>query len=188
MQERYSFDADYLRRLGEGDSATEDHFARYFGDLIRIKASVRMRSPQLADDVRQETLMRVLRSARKGTIEQPERLGAYVSMVSNHVILELFRRDKRLSPLPEDAGEISSGETGVEGALIQDQRKALVKQALGELPPKDRELLKRIFLDEHDKDKVCQEFNVNRDYLRVLLHRARGRLRTTLKGRERAAG
>jgi RNA polymerase sigma-70 factor (ECF subfamily) len=188
LQERYSFDADYVRRLGDGDNATEDHFARYFGDLIRIKASVRLRSPQLADDIRQETLLRVLRSARKGTIEQPERLGAYVSMVCNHVILESFRRDKRLSPLPDDAGEISSGEPSVEGELIQDQRKELVKQALNELAPKDRELLKRIFLDEHDKDAVCKEFKVNRDYLRVLLHRARGRLRTTLKGRGRAAG
>jgi RNA polymerase sigma-70 factor, ECF subfamily len=188
LQERYSFDADYVRRLGEGDNATEDHFARYFGDLIRIKASVRLRSPQLADDVRQETLMRVLRNARKGTIEQPERLGAYVSMVCNHVILESFRRDKRVSPLPDDAGEISSGQPSVEGELIQNQCKELVKQALGELAPKDRELLKRIFLDEHDKDAVCQEFKVNRDYLRVLLHRARGRLRTSLKGRGRAAG
>ena len=188
MQERYSFDADYVRRLGQGDSATEDHFARYFGDLIRIKASVRLRSPQLADDIRQETLMRVLRSARKGSIELPERLGAYVSMVCNHVILEAFRRDKRLSPLPDDAGEISSGQASVEGALIQDQRIAVVKRALGELAPKDRELLKRIFLDEDDKDEVCQEFNVNRDYLRVLLHRARGRLRTSLKGWGRAAG
>ncbi len=57
---------------------------------------------------------------------------------------------------------------------------------LGELPPKDRELLKRIFLDEVDKDTVCEEFKVNRDYLRVLLHRARGRLRTAITGQ--AAG
>src|SRR5579863_2766129 len=162
VQERYSFDADYVRRLGEGDAATENHFAQYFGELIRTKARIRLRSPQLADDIRQETLLRVLRSARKGTIEHPERLGAYVSMVCNNVMLELFRRDRRLSPLPEDAGEISSNQASTEGEMIQDQRKALVARALGELAPKDRELLKRIFLDEHDKDAVCEEFKVNR--------------------------
>jgi RNA polymerase sigma-70 factor (ECF subfamily) len=187
LQERYSFDADYVRRLGDGDSATEDHFARYFGDLIRIKATVRLRSPQLADDVRQETLLRVLRSVRKGSIEHPERLGAFVSTVCNHVMLESFRRDRRLSQLPDEADEISSGEASAEADLIQTQRKDLVKRALSELEPKDRELLKRVFLDEHDKDAVCKEFKVSRDYLRVLLHRARGRLRSSLKERGQAA-
>jgi RNA polymerase sigma-70 factor, ECF subfamily len=188
LQERYSFDADYVRRLRDGDNATEDHFAEYFGELIRIKATVRLRSPQLADDIRQETLLRVLRSARKGTIEHPERLGAFVNTVCNNVMLEAFRRDRRLSQMPDEADQISSGEASVEAELVQNQRKALVKRTLGELSPKDRELLKRIFLDEEDKDAVCQEFKVNRDYLRVLLHRARGRLRTAITGLGRAAG
>jgi RNA polymerase sigma-70 factor, ECF subfamily len=188
LQERYSFDADYVRRLRDGDNATEDHFAGYFGDLIRIKATVRLRSPQLADDIRQETLLRVLRSVRKGTIEHPERLGAYVNTVCNHVMLEWFRRDRRLSPLPDEANEISSSQASVEVELVQSQRIALVKRMLGELAPKDRELLQRIFLDEQDKDAVCEEFKVNRDYLRVLLHRARGRLRTAIAGQGSAAG
>jgi RNA polymerase sigma-70 factor (ECF subfamily) len=187
LQERYSFDADYVRRLAGGDNATEDHFARYFGELIRIKAAVRLRSPQLADDIRQETLLRVLRGARNGTIEHPERLGAYVNTVCNNVILELHRRDRRLSQMPDHADEISSGEASVEAELVQDQRRALVKHMLGELAPKDRDLLQRIFLDEKDKDVVCQEFKVNREYLRVLLHRARGRLRTAIARRGQAA-
>jgi RNA polymerase sigma-70 factor (ECF subfamily) len=186
VRERYSFDADYVRRLGDGDNATEEHFAEYFGELIRIKATVRLRSAQLADDIRQETLLRVLRGVRKGAIEHPERLGAYVNTVCNNVMLEGFRRDRRLSQMPDEADQISSGEPSVEAELVQNQRKALVKRMLGELPPKDRELLKRIFLDEVDKDTVCEEFKVNRDYLRVLLHRARGRLRTAITGQ--AAG
>jgi RNA polymerase sigma-70 factor (ECF subfamily) len=34
-------------------------------------------------------------------------------------------------------------------------------------------LLREIFLDERDKDEVCRDFGVDRDYLRVLLHRAK---------------
>ena len=36
------------------------------------------------------------------------------------------------------------------------------------------------------KDAVCKDLNVSRDYLRVLLHRARGRLRIAVKGRGQA--
>jgi RNA polymerase sigma-70 factor (ECF subfamily) len=187
LQERFSFDAEYLQRLGDGDQETQDHFARYFGELIRIKASSRLRSTQLADDIRQETLLRVLRSARSGVIEQPERLGGYVNTVCNNVISEIFRRDGRLSQLPDDAGEISSGEAGAEEELASSQRKDLVQRALDELPPKDRELLRRIYLDEEDKDVVCKDLGVSREYLRVLLHRARGELRTAVKGRGRGA-
>jgi RNA polymerase sigma-70 factor (ECF subfamily) len=39
-------------------------------------------------------------------------------------------------------------------------------------------LLKAIFLDERDRDEVCQEFGVDRDYLRVLLHRAKQEFKT----------
>jgi len=41
------------------------------------------------------------------------------------------------------------------------------------LEPRDRLLLKAVFLDERDRDEVCREFGVERDYLRVLLHRAK---------------
>jgi RNA polymerase sigma-70 factor, ECF subfamily len=187
---RYSFDAEYVRRLRQGDAATEDHFFEYFGELVRVKAASRLRSnKQAAEDIRQETLLRVLRRVREGAIEHPERFGAYVNSVCNNVMLELFRRDQRLNQFPEDAPDVASGEPGTEVGLLEAERKALVRRALGELAPKDQELLRRIFLEEHDKDRVCEEFQVSREYLRVLLHRARGRLRTAMdRGRRRTAG
>jgi RNA polymerase sigma-70 factor (ECF subfamily) len=179
--EQYSFDAEYLRRLKEGDGPTEEHFARYFGGLLRIKANSRLRSWQAADDVRQETLLRVLRNIRRGDIEHPERFGAYVNTVCNNVMLELFRRDSRWDQFSEDSSEPASGEASAESGMVEEERRALVRQALDELPPKDRELLRRIFLNEEDRDAVCEEFGVNRENLRVLLHRARGRLRASIR-------
>ncbi len=41
------------------------------------------------------------------------------------------------------------------------------------LSKRDRSLLKAVFLDERDRDEVCREFGVEREYLRVLLHRAK---------------
>jgi RNA polymerase sigma-70 factor (ECF subfamily) len=180
LQERYSFDAEYVRRLSEGDQATEVHFAEYFGDLIQIKATARLRSPQAADDVKQETLLRVIRNLKKGSIEHPERLGAYVNTVCNHVILETFRRDRRLNQFPEDYGDVPSSQASAESLMLKREQRHRVMEALEQLSPKDRELLRRIFLEEQDKDSVCAEFQVTREYLRVLLHRSRQRLRETL--------
>ena len=44
--------------------------------------------------------------------------------------------------------------------------------------PNCRSLLKAVFLDERDRDEVCRELGVERDYLRVLLHRAKQEFKT----------
>jgi len=48
-----------------------------------------------------------------------------------------------------------------------------VREILDGLPERDRRLLREVFLEERDKDQVCRDFGVDRDYLRVLLHRAK---------------
>ena len=45
------------------------------------------------------------------------------------------------------------------------------------LPQKDRELIRWLFLEDRPKDDVCRELNIDRDYLRVLFHRAKKRFR-----------
>jgi len=46
------------------------------------------------------------------------------------------------------------------------------------LPPRDSSLLYAVFIEERDRDEVCREFGVDRDYLRVLLHRAKQEFKT----------
>ena len=52
-----------------------------------------------------------------------------------------------------------------------------MRNALAALPEKERELLRWLFFEDRDKDLICKELNVDRNYLRVLLHRAKARFR-----------
>jgi RNA polymerase sigma-70 factor, ECF subfamily len=58
-------------------------------------------------------------------------------------------------------------------AIAQRQMQQEVRQTLDELSEKDRRLMKALFLDERDKDEVCRDFGVDREYLRVLVYRAK---------------
>jgi RNA polymerase sigma-70 factor (ECF subfamily) len=49
----------------------------------------------------------------------------------------------------------------------------MVRQVLEKLPERDRTILRAVFLEEREKDEVCREIGVTRDYIRVLLHRAK---------------
>jgi RNA polymerase sigma factor (sigma-70 family) len=65
----------------------------------------------------------------------------------------------------------------LEGMLVTKQSAERVRQILHEMPQRDRDVLRAIFLEEKEKDEVCREFGVDRDYLRVLLHRAKDKFK-----------
>jgi len=176
-----SFDQEYLQRLKDGDSETQRHFTRYFGDLLSIKLRNRVRSSHLIEEVRQETFLRVLLIVRRDGIDHPERLGAFVNAVCNNVVREMFRNESRSTQMPETAPEVVDEGPSPETILFSRQRKSHVWKVLESLPEKDRDLLRQVFLEERDKDEICRAFHVDREYLRVLLHRAKARFRSALE-------
>ncbi len=171
-----AFDASYLERLQCGDPRTAQHFAAYFGELIRLKLRSRLNSKEAIEDVRQETFVRVLALVRiKDGIKQPDRLGALVNSVCNHVLLEHYRsRGRTDSSIDEEpAREFVDEKPSVSGLFSVDEAERVVRKVLGDLPERDRRLLQSVLIEERDKDAVCAEMGLTREYLRVLVHRAK---------------
>ena len=171
----HEFDESYLERLCSGDFRTEQHFVGYFSELIRLKLRGRLRSPQAIEDLRQETFARVFTTLRsENGIREPARLGAFVNSVCNNVLLEHYRASSREAPIEDDDdSRFADLSLDVVGVISRKQTQEKVHQILEQLSERDRRLVKEIFLDERDKDEVCRDFGVDREYLRVLLHRAK---------------
>ncbi|MFZ0201744.1 MAG: sigma-70 family RNA polymerase sigma factor [Candidatus Sulfotelmatobacter sp.] len=172
--ELQSFDESYVKRLSAGDFRTQEHFVAYFSELIQLKLRSRLHSPQAIEDVRQETFTRVFAALRGGKIRQPDRLGAFVNSMCNNVLLEQYRVSSRDSSL-EDEEQIDFPALNVDvlGTIAAKQMSEKIREILEKMSERDRRLLKEVFLEERDKDQVCRDFGVDRDYLRVLLHRAK---------------
>ena len=133
--------------------------------------------------------MRVVTNIRRqGGLDHPERLGAYVNAICNNVLLETYRSQKRHGQADEDLPEQTDLRPNPESEFVNSERRQMVRSVLKELNPKDRDLLQAVFIDERDKSEVCRKMGVDGDYLRVLLHRARGRFKSTLLKRQSAAG
>ena len=175
-----AFDADYLESLRAGDVRTQEHFVCYFTELIHLKLRSKLRSPQAIEDVRQETFVRVLVAIQKeGTLRQPERLGPFVNSVCNRVLFEQYRQSGRSDSIDEEGAPelLATGASALDSVATR-QMEEQVHEILRELPRHDRAILKAIFIDERDREQVCGEFGVDRDYLRVLLHRSKGAFKT----------
>jgi RNA polymerase sigma-70 factor (ECF subfamily) len=178
--ERCDFDAEYLRRLMDGDAETECHFTGYFGRMLSIKLRTRLRSAALIEDAKQETFVRVLTTLKtKRGLAAPESLGAFVNSVCNNVVFELYRSGARTTPL-EDGYDEADDRVAADAVLVAGEDRERVRRALASLPNREKQLLTWLFFDERDKDEICREMNIDRNYLRVLLHRAKAQFRERL--------
>ena len=184
--ERQNFDGEYVRRLIDGDHETERNFVDYFDELLTMKLRSRLRSPELVQDVKQETFLRVLNTLRqRGGLENAASLGAFVNAVSNNILFETYRAQaKAPAELPEDVG--GNHEHPVD-TLISQERTEQVRKLLSDIPAKDSQILRMLFYEQRDKDEVCRTLGVDRGYLRVLIHRAKSKLRDAVQKKSEIA-
>jgi RNA polymerase sigma-70 factor, ECF subfamily len=177
--EFFSFDDAYLERLRNRDFQTEQHFVAYFTKLILIKLRSRLCAPQAIEEIRQETFVRVLKAlGSAGGIRSGEKLGAFVNSVCNNVLREFYRSSRRAEPQDDETPDLPDKTIDLEGMLVTKQTRERVREVLDRLPEKDQRLLRELFIEEKEKDEVCRDLGVNREYLRVLLYRARQSFRT----------
>jgi RNA polymerase sigma-70 factor (ECF subfamily) len=171
--ELYQFDEAYVRRLKEGDSSVQRHFFAYFSELVLIKLRSRYLPPHVIDDIRQETFVRVLVTLKKEDgLKSPERLGAFVNSVCNNVLQEHYRVSTRATNL-DDVPEPQDLNIDLDRTLVSGEAKRQVAEILDQLSERDQRVLRALFLEDKTKDQICREMSIDRDYLRVLLHRAK---------------
>jgi len=177
--DRHPFDALYVERLRAGDAETERHFCSYLSDLIRLKVCARGMARHL-DDIRQETFLRVLRTLRSPDgLRDPGALGSFVNSVCGNVIHETGRGEKFTGADPPlDFDKPDPAAISPEEELLAAERAAVVRLVIEQLDPRERELLNALFLEDRDRDRVCERMGVTRDYLRVLVYRAKHDFKT----------
>jgi len=173
--QRQTFDSGYIQRLAQSHAETEREFTAYFSELLAIKLRARLRSADQIEDVVQETFLRVLKTLRINGIDNPEALGSFVNSVCNNVLFELYRQQSKFTEEPPDR---PSGEIPAEIQLVDAEERRDVREVLSELPEKDQMILRWLFFEERDKEEICRTLKVDREYLRVLLHRAKNRFRS----------
>jgi RNA polymerase sigma-70 factor (ECF subfamily) len=168
-----AFDSEYLERLRARDPRTQEHFAGYFNRLLAIKLRCNGIYGASMDDLRQDTLIRALKSIYEGKVDCPQSLAAFVYGVCNNVIKEFVRGE--INSRTRDTNEfpdLPDPRYSAEDHLRHQEARKSVTLVLNGLPEKDRAILNSVFIAEMDKDAICREHGITRDYLRVLLHRS----------------
>ncbi len=122
------------------------------------------------DDVVQETYLRVL-SATNFPVE-PQQARAYLFRIASYLVVDVWRKQRRILP---------SGES--EGAVLPDAELRLdLARLFQTLTLQERQLIWLAYVEGCDHAGIASMLGLRPASVRVMLHRARRRFETALRG------
>lgn len=197
-----------MDRLRGGDeSAFVALVDRYSGSMLRL-ASLYANDPAVAEDVVQETWLGVLRGIRR--FEGRSSLRTWIFHILLNRARTRRRRDGRLIPfssyfersgrtyepavdpdlfLPADHPQWpghwrlapESWDGSPEARLIAAETSTRIERVVADLPPAQREVITLRDIEGWSAKEVCRALRITASNQRVLLHRARARVRRALE-------
>ncbi len=126
------------------------------------------------DDIVQESLVRLLRSAQDGKLLDSAALGAFLNGIAQNVIQEFRRRWNRDGIMPETPPDRADQRTV--HSDIFELHDAIIA-GMNQLSARDREVLQAFYFDERPKSEILTKLGLTDETFRVVLSRAKERFR-----------
>lgn len=154
---------------------------QYSAMLYRVAYSV-TRNAAEAEDVVQETFLRVLRHQEKlADLREPR---VWLVRIAWNLVLDRKRRTKT-RPETEDVetliGTLPTGEVRADDALIAGQRHARILRMIDELPAKERKVLLLSAIEELSTVEIAKILGTTESTVRSRIFRARRALAASLQ-------
>lgn len=170
--------SDLVSRIQQGDMLAEKHMIqRYQRGLMYALRRKANGDNTIADDVCQETWRIVIEKVRDGAIRQPDKLAAFIIQTGNNQLIMYFRRNPS-TKVDEFSEQASSEDKNPSQNYERERNGKLVRKLLKELgTQRDREILTRFYLQEHDKNEICKDLELSDLHFNRVLFRAKQRLK-----------
>jgi RNA polymerase sigma-70 factor (ECF subfamily) len=182
LSDPHPFDSGYLDALRQRDSAIEAHFVGHFSPILLRVLRRKVRSVDQAEEVRQETFLRVLATIRSGRgVRKPEQFEVFVISVCNNIVRETYREQRRSVALSTLETEPVADFPSAYALVLAEEICCNVRRMLSQLDVSEQGILQAMLLDEQNKDEICHRLGVSRSYLRVLLCRAKKQFRIRME-------
>ena len=168
---------ELVGRIRDGRTDGMAELYQLFSKGIRFYLC-RQLGPQEIDDKVHDTFVVVVQAIRKGELREPQRLMGFVrTIVRRQVAAHIDRvvHSRREQTELDSGARVADPRGNPEEAAIFQQRSALIKQVLGELSRRDREILTRFYLQEESQEQICHEMALSETQFRLLKSRAKAR-------------
>ena len=138
-----------------------------FAKRIYFFALRELRSHAAAEDVCNETLIRVMESVRAGKVTSPESLPGFVGGTARNVIREFRRKDGRAGALGDR--DFAAPE---EAATVDPAVRRAMEETLLRLKPRERDFLHLYYYEELSKEEISNRLGIVPERMRLVKSRA----------------
>lgn len=155
---------------------------RYFGPRVRVYMLRQVRDAQAAEELMQETMMTVW---NKAALFDPARgnVSAWIFRIARNLRIDAHRRDKRPEFDMNDPAFVADDAPPADAQMEEVQDAERLHRALAELPPEQRDLLKRSFFEEKSHSVIAQQLGLPIGTVKSRIRLAFAKLRTALESR-----
>ena len=169
-----------VERARAGDGGAFDELYRLTLPKLRAVASATCSDRETAADVVQETYMRAFE--RLSELRQPDRFTSWISSIARHLATDFGRSKARTSPLDDDeAAAIVADEPGPDLVVELAELATLVRDGIAQLSKRDATAVAFVTHLGLGPAEFADALGVTEGAARVILHRARARLRGILE-------
>ncbi len=179
---------DLVRRIAAGDPAAEEELvARYSRGLLCLLRRLGA-SPELAEDLHQETFRILLERLRRRGLDDPAGLAAFLRGTARNLAVAERRKTARrkTDADPEGLDRATHPAPSQLAAVLHEEEAETVRRLIHELPTdRDRQLLFRFYVAEEDKATICADLALDSLHFNRVLFRARQRFRELIEGAAR---
>lgn len=140
---------------------------------------LRSLGPQEADDLLHEAFLAVVERIRQGELREPSALLSFALSTLRHKVAgqigKAARRRKTEIDWDQTEPPAESAPDPEQLALV-GQRRELADEILNQLIPRDREILIRFYVLEHDRVQICADMGLTETQFRLYKSRAKARV------------
>jgi RNA polymerase sigma-70 factor, ECF subfamily len=170
---------DWLGRCARGDGAACAELVARYGRMIGTIILRTLGRSEEIEDLVQETFLRVFRYLPE--FEGRAKFSTWICTVAQRVAVDQLRRRQRsIDTTQEEAGEDVPAAVNVAHDVEQDERDALVRAALAELPEKFRLPLVYASIDGLDYDSIAAMLDLPIGTVKTHIFRGKQLLRERL--------
>jgi RNA polymerase sigma-70 factor (ECF subfamily) len=172
-------DHDLIALYLTGNQKSIEHLIRRHKNRVFAYIIMVVKEKSLADDIFQDTFIKVINTLKSGTYKEEGKFIQWVMRIAHNLIIDHFRKAKRLPTVDNKDGEFDIFNTivyfddSVEKKMIREQIHEDVRKMIDYLPAEQREVLMMRHYDDLSFKEIAEQTNVS-------INTALGRMRYAL--------
>jgi RNA polymerase sigma-70 factor, ECF subfamily len=150
-----------------------------YHDRVKGFILVTVKNPWVADDLVQETFLKVLQNLAK--VRDPEKLSSWIFRIAANLCQDYFRSAKRQPvSLEDNPAGFEPAESSLEQQIEQYQLSLWVQELIKLLPDHLRQVLFLCDIKQESYQEAANLLGISLENVKVRLHRARKQLKGLL--------